>query len=260
MLRLAASGRRARGGRCRAPVGSARGVGAGQAPRIRQRCRSGGRHFVASIDEASLYTASDAGPLDIADYIRERSPNASLRVRAAILRFALQDLRTVPRGRSASDNRRRAQVRNQEIFLLDLLCFRPKCRSRSLFSLSSMSARAHESHEDASQSDALSAAVAIDAFEGDQRILHEGRRQVVLDHLGERLEHLEMMPARRRSRTPRGSRSAGSRAPAGHLRDHHGLVVGKREARARPVAHAIERGASGAGLLEKPSMAPSSYA
>jgi plasmid stabilization system protein ParE len=62
--------------------------------------------------------------LDIADYIRERNPNASLRVRAAIL-DSLHDLVLFP---EAGRRQTIEGVRNNpEIFLPDLLCFGPKC-------------------------------------------------------------------------------------------------------------------------------------
>ena len=43
----------------------------------------------------------------------------------------------------------------------------------------------------------VSAAIAIGAVEREERVLHERRRQVVLGHLGERLEDFEMVPAER---------------------------------------------------------------
>ncbi len=56
---------------------------------------------------------------------------------------------------------------------------------------------------------ALEAALLVD----DQRALHPGRRQVVLDHLRDRLEHLELVTrVGPRSRTPPRSPAAGSRA------------------------------------------------
>ena len=42
------------------------------------------------------------------------------------------------------------------------------------------------------------AAIALDAFKRDERVLHERRRQVVLGDLGERLEDLEVMPPQSR--------------------------------------------------------------
>ena len=57
-------------------------------PRLKPR-------FVASSDEASFHGAGDPRPSDVADYIREYSPNAALRVRSAIL-DALQDLVLFP--------------------------------------------------------------------------------------------------------------------------------------------------------------------
>ena len=99
------------------------------------------------------------------------------------------------------------------------------------------------------------AAIAIDAFEPNQRVLHEGRRQVVLDHVGERLEDLEVMPPGGGPEYQVGFDRRAAGDAAGHLRHHDRLVVGERKARARPVAHPIERGACPGLFLLKPSIA-----
>src|SRR6516162_8711490 len=104
------------------------------------------------------------------------------------------------------------------------------------------------------------AAIALDAFERDQRIFHESRRQVVLGHLRQRLEDLEMMPPRR---GPEHDMCLERWAPwhaASELRYHQGFVVSQRKVRLRPAAHAgNSRRAIGAfrgkvkhGNLDKP--------
>lgn len=73
--------------------------------------------------------------LDIADYIRERSPNASLRVRAAIL-DSLQDLVLFPEaGRRQTIEGVRKFVTRKYSYLIYYI--RTKVLTRSLFSRSS---------------------------------------------------------------------------------------------------------------------------
>ena len=76
------------------------------------------------------------------------------------------------------------------------------------------------------------AAVALETFERDQCIFHEGRRQVVLGDLNERLENLEMIPPRCRPEYHMGLDRWAPRDAASELRYHHGFVAGERKARA----------------------------
>src|SRR5579863_5960327 len=93
-----------------------------------------------------------------------------------------------------------------------------------------------------------SAAAALRALDPRERIFHEGRRQVVLGHIGERLEDLEMMPCERGPEHHVRLDRRTARDAARDLRHHHGFVVGEFEARLHPFPHAVNRGAIGTAL------------
>ena len=80
-----------------------------------------------------------------------------------------------------------------------------------------------------------------------QGALEPGRRQVVLDHLGERLEHLEVVPRALDPERHHGLERRAARHRAVDLRHHDGGVRGERKARARPVPHTLG-GAFGGSL------------
>src|SRR4029077_12613782 len=81
------------------------------------------------------------------------------------------------------------------------------------------------------------ATVALETFEREQCVFHEGRRQVVLGHVRHWLEDLEMVPPRRRPEHHMGLDRRATRDAAGELRHHQGFVFGGGEERLRPAAH-----------------------
>src|ERR1700731_2546116 len=95
----------------------------------------------------------------------------------------------------------------------------------------------------------ISTAVAIDTFERNERVLHEGRRQIVLDYAGKRLEDLEVMSTGGGPEYQVGFDRRAAGDAASHLRHHDRVVVGERKARTGPVAHSVGRGAVSRALL-----------
>ena len=74
-----------------------------------------------------------------------------------------------------------------------------------------------------------------------------GRRQVVLDHLGKQLEHLEVVPRAFDPERHNGLKRRAARHRAVDLRHHDGGILGERKARARPFPHPF--GGAVGGLL-----------
>src|SRR5215470_8249278 len=88
----------------------------------------------------------------------------------------------------------------------------------------------------------------------DQRGFHPRRRQVILDHLGDRLEQLELVTGRPLGpERDRGLQWRASRQAAGHLRDQDRGVLWQRKARAGPGPHPVKRStALGVSLERRP--------
>src|SRR5215470_1823675 len=95
---------------------------------------------------------------------------------------------------------------------------------------------------------ALETALLVD----DQRGLHPGRRQVILDHLRDRLEQLELVTGRPLGpERDRGFQRRAARQAAGHLRDQDGGILRQRKARAGPGPHPIKGSAACGVRLER---------
>src|ERR1700736_1336973 len=96
------------------------------------------------------------------------------------------------------------------------------------------------------------AALATDPRDVGERILEPGRRQVVLSHLRDRLEHLEVVPRALDPERDHGLERRAARHRAGDLRhpDDRGFRPG--EARARPRPHLLGGGGLSGRLAAKP--------